>query len=137
MPRQARKKSESGIYHVMLRGINQQQIFEEPEDFEKFLQILKDCKAISGYKLFAYCLMGNHIHLLIKPEEESLEQAFKRIGGRFVYWYNVKYQRIGHLFQDRFRSEPVETDEYFMTVLRYIHQNPIKAGLCKVIDAYT
>ena len=137
MPRQARKKSESGIYHVMLRGINQQQIFEEPEDFEKFLQILKDCKAISGYKLFAYCLMGNHIHLLIKPEEESLEQAFKRIGGRFVYWYNVKYQRIGHLFQDRFRSEPVETDVYFMTVLRYIHQNPIKAGLCKVIDAYT
>ena len=137
MPRKARKKSESGIYHVMLRGINQQQIFEEPEDFEKFLQILKDCKAISGYKLFAYCLMGNHIHLLIKPEEESLEQAFKRIGGRFVYWYNVKYQRIGHFFQDRFRSEPVETDEYFMTVLRYIHQNPIKAGLCKVIDAYT
>ena len=137
MPWKAIKKSESGIYHVMLRGINQQQIFEEPEDFEKFLQILKDCKAISGYKLFAYCLMGNHIHLLIKPEEESLEQAFKRIGGRFVYWYNVKYQRIGHLFQDRFRSEPVETDEYFMTVLRYIHQNPIKAGLCKVIDAYT
>ena len=136
MPRQARKKSESGIYHVMLRGINQQQIFEDSEDFEKFLQILKDCKAISEFKLFAYCLMGNHIHLLIKPEKEPLEQVFKRIGGRFVYWYNIKYQRVGHLFQDRFKSEPVENNSYFLTVIRYIHQNPVKVGLCKNIVDY-
>lgn len=136
MSRQARKKSESGIYHAMLRGINQQQIFEDAEDYEKFLQILKECKAISGYKLFAYCLMGNHIHLLIKPEEEPLEQVFKRIGSRFVYWYNIKYQRKGHLFQDRFKSEPVETDKYFLIALRYIHQNPVKAGMCKKVDAY-
>ena len=70
MPREARKQSKSGIYHVMLRGINKQQIFEEPEDYEKFIQIIKDCKAISGFKIFAYCLMGNHIHLLIMPETE-------------------------------------------------------------------
>ena len=69
MPRQARRKSESGIYHIMLRGINQQQIFEDSEDYEKFLQILKDCKAVSEYKLFAYCLMGNHIHLLIQEDK--------------------------------------------------------------------
>ena len=136
MPRQARKKSESGIYHVMLRGINQQQIFEDEEDYEKFFQILQECKAVSGFKLFAYCLMGNHIHLLIKPEQESLEQVFKRIGGRYVYWYNVKYQRVGHLFQDRFKSEPVEDDSYFLTVIRYIHQNPVKAGICKEIGDY-
>lgn len=136
MPRQARKKSESGIYHVMLRGINQQQIFEDSEDYEKFLQILKECMVVSGYKLFAYCLMGNHIHLLIKPEQEPIEQIFKRIGGRYVYWYNIKYQRVGHLFQDRFKSEPVEYDSYFLTVIRYIHQNPVKAGLCKNIKDY-
>lgn len=99
MPRQARKKSESGIYHVMLRGINQQQIFEDEEDYEKYLQILRECKAVSGFKLFAYCLMGNHVHLLIKPEQEPLEQVFKRIGGRYVYWYNVKYQRLGIYFK--------------------------------------
>ena len=80
--------------------------------------------------------MGNHIHLLIKPEKEPLEQVFKRIGGRYVYWYNVKYQRVGHLFQDRFKSEPVEDDSYFLTVIRYIHQNPVKAGLCKNIKDY-
>lgn len=136
MPRQARRKSESGIYHVLLRGINQQQIFEDNEDFEKFLQVLKDCKAISEYKLFAYCLMSNHIHLLIKEEKEPIEQIMKRIATRFVYWYNVKYQRVGHLFQDRFKSEPVGNDAYFMTVIRYIHQNPLKAGLCKDISAY-
>lgn len=136
MPRQARRKSESGIYHVMLRGINQQQIFEDSEDCEKFLQILKDCKAVSEYKLFAYCLMGNHIHILIQEDTESIEQVMKRISTRFVYWYNIKYQRIGHLFQDRFKSEPVEDDAYFMTVIRYIHQNPLKAGLCKNICDY-
>ena len=136
MPRQARRKSESGIYHIMLRGINQQQIFEDREDFEKFLQILKDCKAISEFKIFAYCLMGNHIHLLIQEMKEPIEQIMKRIGGRFVYWYNIKYQRVGHLFQDRFKSEPVEDDAYFLTVLRYIHQNPIKAGLSKKIEDY-
>lgn len=131
MPRQARKKSEAGIYHIMLRGINQQQIFEDDNDSDKFVQVLKDCKEISGFKLFAYCLMGNHIHLLIKPENEPLEQIFRRIGSRYVYWYNIKYQRVGHLFQDRYKSEPVDTDEYFFTVIRYIHQNPVKAGLCK------
>ena len=136
MPRQARKKTESGIYHIMLRGINQQQIFEDSEDFEKFLQILKDCKAVSEYKLFAYCLMGNHIHLLVQEGKEPIEQVMKRLATRFVYWYNIKYQRVGHLFQDRFKSEPVEDDDYFLTVIRYIHQNPIKAGLCKNLSDY-
>ena len=136
MPRQVRRKSESGIYHIMLRGINQQQIFEDSEDYEKFLQILKDCKAVSEYKLFAYCLMGNHIHLLIQEDKEPIEQVIKRLATRFVYWYNIKYQRVGHLFQDRFKSEPVEDDAYFMTVIRYIHQNPVKAGLCKNVREY-
>ncbi len=136
MPRQARKRSKTGIYHIMLRGINQQQIFEDSEDCEKFLQILKDCKVISEYKLFAYCLMGNHIHLLIQEVSEQIEQVMKRVTTRFVYWYNIKYQRIGHLFQDRFKSETVENEAYFMTVVRYIHQNPIKAGLCKNVGDY-
>ena len=81
LPRQARQKSESGIYHIMLRGINQQLIFEDEEDNVKFLEVLKDCKTVSEYKIFAYCLMGNHLHLLLKTEKESLEQIFKRIGG--------------------------------------------------------
>ena len=136
MPRLPRQKSDSGIYHIMLRGINQQTIFEDDEDYFKFVETLENYKAISGYKLFAYCLMSNHIHILIKVEKEDLDLIMKRIAGRYVYWYNWKYYRKGHLFQDRFKSEPIEDDSYFLTVLRYIHQNPVKAGIVKSIDDY-
>jgi len=136
MPRVARKKSLSGIYHIMLRGINRQLIFLDDEDNEKFLQTLIDCKKVSEFELYAYCIMGNHVHLLMKEGKEDLGQVFKRIGARYVFWYNWKYQRSGHLFQDRYRSEAVDNDPYFIVVLRYIHQNPKKAGLCKSISKY-
>ena len=136
MPRHARRKSESGVYHIMLRGINKQVIFEDEEDNFKFLETLKKYKAISGYKIFAYCLMSNHVHLLLKVEKEDIDLIIKRIASSYVYWYNWKYKRNGHLFQDRFKSEPVENDSYFLTVVRYIHQNPLKAGVCKSIDGY-
>ena len=136
MPRSARKKSKSGIYHIILRGINRQTVFEDEEDYEKFLQVIQACREKSGFKLMAYCLMGNHLHLLIREEKEELEQIFKRMGASYVYWYNHKYNRTGHLFQDRFRSEPVDDDGYYLTVLRYIHQNPVKAGLCKNAGDY-
>ena len=136
MPRQARKKSESGIYHIMLRGINQQQIFEDEEDSLRFLETLLKYKEQCGYEIYAYCLMGNHVHILLKEGKEDLTLVLKRIAGSYVYWYNWKYHRSGHLFQDRFKSEPVENDIYFLTVIRYIHQNPVKAGVCKNIDGY-
>ncbi len=120
----------------MLRGVNGQQIFEDKEDCEKIIQILKDYKVISEYKIFAYCLMGNHIHLLMQEITEPIEVFMKRITTKFVYWYNIKYKRTGHLFQDRFKSEPVEDDTYLLTVLRYIHRNPIKAGLVDGVEAY-
>lgn len=136
MPREARKKSRLDIYHVMLRGINRQVIFEEDEDYEKFLEVVKDCKEICGFTLYAYCLLGNHIHILLKAGKEEPGLIFKRIGVRYVYWYNFKYGRTGHLFQDRFKSEPVDDEGYFLAVLRYILQNPVKAGLCDKAEEY-
>lgn len=136
MPRGARKKSSTGIYHVMLRGINRQIIFEDHEDYEKLLQILKDYKEECGYKIYAYCLMSNHMHFLIEEGKEELGIVFRRIGAKYVYWYNWKYERSGHLFQDRYKSEAVENDRYFLTVLRYIHQNPVKAGIEEDIAGY-
>jgi putative transposase len=129
MPRRARLKSRSGIYHVILRGINKQTIFEDDEDRMVFLETVKRYQAVSNYQIFAYCLMDNHIHLLIKENEEALSIAIKRISSSYVYWYNKKYERIGHLFQGRFKSENIDSARYFLTVLRYIHQNPLKAGL--------
>ena len=136
MPRVAREKSSTGIYHVMLRGINHQIIFEDDEDCQNYLETLKTYQDKSGYIIYAYCLMSNHIHLLVKEETEELSNAFKRIGASYVYWYNWKYGRRGHLFQDRFKSEAVENDSYLLTVIRYIHQNPLKAGIVKGIADY-
>lgn len=131
MPREARRKSSTKVYHIILRGINQQVIFEDEEDAYMFLHLLKFYKEKSGYQIYAYCLMGNHLHILIKEGEEPLGIVMRRIGARFVYWYNSKYDRCGHLFQDRFKSEAVEDCSYLLNVLRYIHQNPLKAGLAK------
>ena len=136
MSRYARRKSESGIFHIMLRGINKQTIFEDDEDRERFLETIERYKAISEYEIYGYCLMSNHIHLLIRETEDPIATIIKRICSSYVYWYNSKYGRCGHLFQERYKSEIVEDDVYLLTVLRYIHQNPLKAGLSKDIKEY-
>ena len=136
MPRTARAYSPTEIYHVMMRAVNRQQIFFAEEDYLYFIELIRRYKTICGFTLYAYCLMGNHIHLLIGVEKYSLSMVLKRIECAFVYWYNSKYERIGHLFQDRFKSEPVNDRRYFLTVLRYILQNPVAAGICKSPEKY-
>lgn len=134
MPRTARKKSQSGIYHIMIRGINRQDIFEDNEDKEKFIQTIAVYKDKCNFQVYGYCLMNNHIHLLIN--DENLAISMRKICASYVYWYNWKYKRCGHLYQDRFKSEAIEDDGYLLTVLRYIHQNPLKAGMVKNIADY-
>ena len=136
MPRQARKKSGSGIYHIMLRGINRQIIFEDEEDSEVFLETMGLYKAEFNCLIYGYCLMKNHAHLLVKIDNDEIHNFMRKLGAKYVYWYNWKYDRVGGLFQDRYKSEPVEDDGYFLTVLRYIHQNPVKAGLCESVAEY-
>ncbi|WP_132245583.1 transposase [Marinisporobacter balticus] len=136
MPRQAREKSSTGIYHIMLRGINRQNIFEEDKERQKFMETILQYKTISNYKLYGYCLMDNHVHLLIRETNEAISKVIKRISSSYVYWYNQKYDRCGHLFQERYKSEVVETKAYFLTALRYIHQNPVKARMIKDIETY-
>ena len=131
MPRVARKISNSGLYHVVMRGINRQTIFEDAEDYEKFLSLLLWYKEKCKYRIHAWCLMDNHVHLLIEVLGDPISIVFKKIGTNYATYFNTKYQRVGHLFQDRFRSEPVEDDTYFLQVLRYIHMNPVKAGMCE------
>ena len=136
MPRTARIKSPTGIYHIMLRGVNRRQLFFDEEDNERFLYILNSYISAYGHELYAYCLMGNHVHLLLKEGTEDIGMLFKRMGASFAWWYNNKYDRAGHIFQDRFRSEPVDTEQYLFTVLRYILRNPVAAGLCTYPEDY-
>ncbi len=145
MPRSIRLKSSSGFYHVMLRGINRQHIFEVDSDFVKFQQLLyKKCfpEDQDGSPMpeccviYAYCLMPNHVHLLIQQKNESVSDIIKCIAISYAQHYNTKYDHSGHVFQDRFKSEPVDNINYFITLLRYIHQNPVAGGLSHTVDGY-
>ena len=145
MARKARNYSESGVYHVMLRGINRQDIFESNKDYVKFLyEIRRVAFPVDetgrpmepGLVVYAYCLMPNHVHLLVKEQDVMISDAIKCISGSYAGYFNLKYEHVGHLFQDRFRSENVSDMEYFVTLLRYIHQNPIAAGLVDNVKDY-
>ena len=145
MTRRAREVSGTGIYHVMMRGINRQNIFEDDEDYIRFVSLLYQmvCPVDDNGKplpsrciFYAYCLMSNHVHLLIREASESLSVVIKRIGVSYAQYYNKKYIHFGHLFQDRFKSEPVNDNGYFFTLLRYIHQNPLAAGLTNDVPSY-
>ncbi|MCL2061917.1 MAG: transposase [Firmicutes bacterium] len=136
MPRTARKKSPTGIYHVVLRGINKQTIFYDDEDRKVFLNRLKINKEKISYEIYSFCMMSNHIHILINELDNSIGKIFQKILGSYVYWYNRKYERIGNLFQDRFKSETINSEGHLLSAVRYIHQNPIKAGIAKSIEEY-
>jgi len=136
MARGARVKSRSGIYHIMMRGANRQEIFHEDEDCRSFLEILHKYKQKTNLKIYAWCLMSNHVHLLLKEGNEDLSITMKRIGVSFVMYYNWKYKTSGHLFQDRYKSENVENVRYLLTVVRYIHQNPLKARMVQQMDEW-
>lgn len=118
MPRTARRKSSTGIYHVLVRGVNQQRIFEDEADYAAYLLTLGRVKRENPFVLYAYCLMSNHVHLLLGEEAVPLSRIMQRIGVSYAYRFNQRHDRSGHLFQDRFKSEPVEDDGYFVTVSR-------------------
>lgn len=136
MPRSAREKSKTGIYHIMLRGIDKRDIFLTGNDYRKFLHYIELAKEKSGFSLLAYCLMTNHVHMLLKEGKEEIGDSIRRIAVGYAQYHNRIHRRTGHLFQNRYQSEPVNDDTYLLVVTRYIHQNPLKAGIVKSIDNY-
>ena len=136
MPRYQRILSKTGTYHVMMRGNERKNLFLDEEDKQRFLETLFIKKKETGFFLYAYCLMDNHVHLLIKESEESLATTMKRVNASYAFYFNQKYHRVGHLFQDRFKSEPIEDERYLMAVTRYIHNNPVKAGMVEKLEQY-
>lgn len=125
-----RKRSEADIYHVFVRGVNRQIIFEDDEDRAVFLKKLDSAREKEGSRILAWCLMGNHVHLLVKADIHRLSSLMRRLEAAYARWFNGRHDRVGTLFQGRFGSEPVESDAQLMAVVRYIHRNPEEAGLC-------
>lgn len=145
MPRKSREISTTGVYHVMLRGIDRGDIFIDEQDCRKFINILRslvvptDRNGIpipAACTIYAYCLMTNHVHLLVSDNGNGIGQVMKRIGIAYVSYFNKRHFRLGPLFHDRFRSEPVEDKHYFLTLVNYIHNNPVEAGMTLSPDTY-
>ena len=129
MPRSTRELSSTGVYHIMMRGNEKRNIFIDDKDRERFLKIINSKNINGEYEIFGYCLMNNHIHLIIKESTMGISKIIKRINISYAQYFNKKYNRIGHVFQDRFKSEAIEDDNYLLCAIRYIHNNPVKAKI--------
>ena len=134
MPRSPRKQSEGDVYHVYARGVGRQLIYENDADRVFFLRKLQEQLAESQGTLFAWVLMGNHFHLMVKMPLGTLSTFMKNLQAVYAQHYNKKYEHVGHLFQGRFGSQPITSDEQLMACVRYIHRNPIGANLSKTCD---
>ena len=137
MAREARKISENGLYHIVFRGVNKQHIFEEDRDYEKLKEVLLEIKDEMKYEIYVYCFMSNHVHIVLKESNPGdISLIMKRVLTKYARWYNIKYKRSGALIANRYKSKPIDVDEYFLSLVRYIHQNAVKAGIVDDINEY-
>jgi putative transposase len=134
MPRLPRKYNDIGIYHIMVRGNARQDIFIDDQDKRKFVKTILQKRKEGLFKIYAFCIMNNHAHLVVKELEESISKFMKRITTSYAFYFNAKYERVGHVFQDRFRSEIIKNDSYLLSVIRYVHNNPEKANISNKED---
>lgn len=129
MSRAGRQLSASHYYHIVLRGNNRQVIFQDDEDKRTFLRFLRSALVKYPTRLIAWCLMDNHVHLLIHDENRNLSTVIQSIASGYALYFNKRHKCVGHLFQDRFFSAPIENDRYLLEAIRYIHHNPAKARI--------
>lgn len=136
MGRPTREEYKGGIYHVVARGNNKEYIFKESIDKGYFVKLLKEYKIAMGYNIYGYVLMDNHYHIIIQTMDKKLQEIMHQINNKYSKYFNYKYKRVGHIFQERYKAVLVQDERYMLYLLRYIHQNPIKAGICKAVDDY-
>jgi REP element-mobilizing transposase RayT len=137
MARLPRIYSESGFYHIMLRGINREKIFGDSACKKHFMDILgrnftksaSEKESKKKGQLFAFCILDNHVHLLVKESDLGISNLMQRVSGAYAHYYNRRYGRSGPVFESRYTSKAVEDPKYFTEVVKYIHNNPVKAGI--------
>ncbi|MEO0292678.1 MAG: transposase [candidate division WOR-3 bacterium] len=136
MARPYRLQGEGYLYHITSRGDDRKRIYISEYDYEKFLEYLLKAKEKYNFYLYAYCLMTNHYHLLIETTQPNLSRIMQYINTAYTVYYNKKRNRSGHLFQGRYKSIIVDGDSYFLELTRYIHLNPVRAGVSKTPEGY-
>ena len=137
MPRLPRSYIKTSFFHVITQGINKSYIFEKAEDIKYYIKIMYHLTKEQKIKIVGYCIMNNHAHMLIKAEEiKELSKYMQRLNTKYGKYYNKKYSRVGYVFRDRYRAEGIYTEEYLYNCLKYIYNNPVKAGICKKAEDY-
>lgn len=131
-----RSRCFNDTYHLVVRGVNRQLIFDCDDDCRKFVEILKKNVERAQAELYAWCLMGNHVHILLKEGNDSISKMMQRIGVSYVKYFNKKNERVGPLCQGRFFSKPIEDETAFERVRKYIALNPVKAGIARNPNRY-
>lgn len=125
MPRMARQKIEGAIYHIMARSISEVELFKTDEDKKKYMFLIKEYQKVYNFKVYAYCLMNNHIHLIVDSNGADISKIMHCINFKYAKYFNTLHKRHGHLFQDRFKSKIVGDDRYLIALSAYIHNNPL------------
>lgn len=125
-----------GVYHLIQRGNNREYIFNRNEDKEYFLELIREVQSIMGFECYGFVIMGNHYHLIFKRHEVSIREIMHRINSHFSRYYNQKNKRTGHVFENRYRGYHVKDDRYLLSLLRYVHQNPVVAKICRRVCDY-
>ncbi len=136
MSRPLRIQYPGAWYHVMNRGQRGESIFKDKDDYFSFIDLLKDVVDVWNANIAAYCLMSNHYHLLIQTPDANLSRCMRHINGVYTQYFNRTHSIDGHLFRGRYKSILVESDSYLLELLRYIHRNPLEAGLVDRLDSY-
>jgi len=129
LPRQPRTKAITRLYHVIIRGINKQDLFLDGQDYKKMINELINVKEKYEFELYSYVIMTNHVHLLIYDKRDNLSKTMQSLTIKYSLYFNKKYERVGHVFENRFNSKIIENKEYLRNLVRYIHKNPENAGL--------
>lgn len=134
MARKLRIHYKGALYHVIVRGNNRSNIFEEKSNKAEYLRIIKRYKEKYNFKLYAYCIMDNHAHLLIEIDKVPLSKVMQVIQQVYTQRYNRAYKRTGHVFEQRYKAIICNKDSYLLTLIRYIHMNPVKAGIAEGLE---
>jgi len=136
MGRKPRVEYAGAIYHVIQRGNNREYIFDRDSDKQFLLREIENRKTSTGFILYGYVIMGNHYHLVLQAGDQPLSKVMHFINGSFGRYYNSSRGRTGHVFEGRYKAIPVQNERYLLAVLRYVHRNPVRAGICRRAPGY-
>ena len=136
MARDWRMEYKGGFYHVIARGNNKEYIFKNDVDKDYLIKQIKEYKEGMGFRIYGYVLMDNHYHFIIQTMDKKLQEIMHGINNKYSKYFNNKYKRVGHVFQSRYKAILIQDERYLISLIRYLHRNPIRAKMCEKVENY-